>query len=199
MATDALDEAYWQNRYENGTDGWDLGAPSTPLKTYIDQLADKDLRILIPGCGKAYEGEYLHRNGFRNVWLMDLTGAPFEALLQRCPSFPRSHLLVGDFFAHDGQYDRIIEQTFFCALDRGLREAYARKMAAMLAPGGKLVGVLFDDPQPGKSPDEPPFGGNKQEYDMLFGSHFARVNIQPCSNSIPPRAGREVWIDIAQQ
>ena len=138
-----LDRDYWQNRYDTGTDGWDLGAPSTPLTTYIDQITNKDLRILIPGCGPAWEGQYLHERGFRNVWLMDLTGGPFAGFLQRCPDFPKEHLLTGDFFAHEGQYDLIIEQTFFCAIDPSLRERYAEKMSELLAPGGKLVGVLL--------------------------------------------------------
>jgi SAM-dependent methyltransferase len=191
-----LDRDFWHGRYLDGTDGWDLGAPSTPLQTFIDGLTDKDLRILIPGCGRAWEGQYLHRLGFRNVWLMDLTGEPFKDVLLRCPDFPQEHLLTGDFFAHTAQYDLIIEQTFFCALDPGLRAAYVRKMHDLLAPGGRLVGVLFDDPQPGKDPNGPPFGGSRAEYVAAFSGVFPHVRIEPCHNSIPPRAGREVWIDV---
>lgn len=198
MPTPELDSAYWEERYDTKADGWDLGAPSTPLKTFIDGLTDRDLRILIPGCGRAWEGQYLHERGFRNVWLMDLTGWPFKDLLQRCPDFPPEHLITGDFFMHAGQYDIIIEQTFFCALDPALRERYVAKMHELLAPGGRLVGVLFDDPAPGKDPHGPPFGGSRAEYTERFQRWFNAVRIAPCYNSIPPRAGREVWIDIAK-
>lgn len=191
-----FDAGYWQNRYDLGMDGWDLGAPSRPLAERIDQLANKDLRILIPGCGRAWEGQYLHERGFRNVWLMDLTGGPFAEFLQRCPDFPQDHLLVGDFFTHHGEYDLILEQTFFCAIDPSLRERYAERMRALLAPSGTLAGVLFDDPRPGKDTDGPPFGGSLTEYADLFKRHFGTVHIVPCPNSIPPRAGREVWITI---
>lgn len=198
MAANTLDADYWQQRYDLGTDGWDIGAPSTPLKEYIDRLTNKDLRILIPGCGPAWEGQYLHERGFRNVWLMDLTGGPFAGFLQRCPDFQKEHLLIGDFFAHEGQYDRIIEQTFFCAIDPALRDRYVEHMNALLAPGGHLVGVLFDDPAPGKDPGGPPFGGSRAEYVTRFTKRFAHVEVEPCYNSIPPRAGREVWIDVAK-
>lgn len=191
---DPLDRAYWEDRYTTHADGWDLGAPSTPLKTFIDGLEDKDLRILIPGCGRAWEGQYLHERGFRNVWLMDLTGWPFKELEERCPGFPKEHLLTGDFFAHTGQYDLIIEQTFFCALDRTLRDRYVEKMHELLAPGGRLAGVLFDDPAPGKDPLGPPFGGSRAEYMERFGKRFLDLRIDACYNSIPPRAGREVWL-----
>jgi hypothetical protein len=48
-------ENYWTNRYETESTGWDLGSPSTPLKTYFEQLKAKTLHILIPGAGNAYE------------------------------------------------------------------------------------------------------------------------------------------------
>ncbi len=193
-----LDRDYWQNRYDIGTDAWDLGAPSRPLVEYIDQLADKDLHILIPGCGRAWEGQYLHEKGFRNVWLMDLTGGPFEEFLQRCPDFPKEHLIIGDFFTHQGQYDRLLEQTFFCAIDPDLRDSYVAQAHALLTPGGHLVGVLFDDPAPGKDAGGPPFGGSRAEYIERLSKRFSHVAVEPCHNSIPPRAGREVWIDAVK-
>ena len=36
-----LDKDFWENRYNNNTAGWDLGAPSPPIKCYIDQLTNK--------------------------------------------------------------------------------------------------------------------------------------------------------------
>jgi transcriptional antiterminator Rof (Rho-off) len=192
-----LDRNFWEARYHTGETGWDLGAPSTPLKEYIDQLTDKDLKILIPGGGRAWEAEYAHRQGFREVYVIDLTDAPFKDLLSRCPDFPKEHLIVGDFFQHEGQYDRILEQTFFCALDPAWRERYVAHMKKLLKPatagrpGGKLVGVLFND---ALNTDRPPFGGFKADYELLFRRHFANVSMELCHNSIKPRAGREIWL-----
>jgi len=186
-----LDNEFWTERYATGDTRWDLGAPSTPLKTYIDQLTDKELRILIPGGGRAYEAEYLYRHGFRNVFALDLSDAPLKDLLARCPGFPKAHLIHGDFFTQEGHYDRILEQTFFCALDPALRSRYVKQMHALLAPGAKLTGVLFDDVL---NSDQPPFGGNAEEYRALFSTAFTDLSITPCYNSIAPRAGREVWL-----
>lgn len=187
----ALGRDYWEQRYDAAETGWDLGTVSTPLKDYFDQLTDKDLRILIPGGGRSYEAEYLHRAGFRQVTVIDLTPAPFQDLLARCPDFPQEHLVTGDFFTHEGTYDRIIEQTFFCALSPSLRPAYIRRMHALLAPGGRLTGLLFNDPL---NNDRPPFGGDQAEYERLFRPMFREVHFSPCYNSIPPRAGRELWL-----
>ncbi|HRH70232.1 MAG TPA: SAM-dependent methyltransferase [Flavobacteriales bacterium] len=186
-----LDANYWETRYASAETGWDLGGPSTPLKEYLDQLTRKDLRILIPGGGRAYEAEYAHRLGFSNVFVIDLTGAPFDDLLARCPDFPKSHLIIGDFFEHRGGYDLILEQTFFCAIDPALRPKYVEHMHQLLKPGGKLVGVLFDNVP---NPVGPPFGGSEPEYHALFRPFFPDVQFERCINSIAPRAGRELWI-----
>ena len=186
-----LDRTYWETRYSEKETGWDVGAVTTPLKEYFDQLTDKGLRILVPGGGRSYEAEYLHRAGFTEVHVIDLTDAPFKDLLARCPEFPKEHLHVGDFFTHGGSYDLIVEQTFFCALDPGLRTRYVASMHALLRPGGQLVGLLFNDPL---NEDHPPFGGNRETYLPLFRKWFPDVHLEPCYNSIPPRAGREVWL-----
>lgn len=186
-----LTKEYWEERYAEGNTGWDIGYVSTPLKTYFDQLEDKGIKLLIPGGGRSYEAEYLHRNGFHDVHVVDHSDRPFTDLLRRYPAFPQENLHQGDFFEHQGQYDRIIEQTFFCALAPGSRTRYAQHMHQLLKPGGKLVGVLFDDPL---FPEHPPFGGNAEEYRRIFHPVFPLASFERCYNSIPPRAGRELWM-----
>ena len=66
-----MDKQFWEEKYSNHQTGWDIGHISTPLKTYIDQLDNKGLTILIPGAGNAYEAEYLVRHGFKNVTIVD--------------------------------------------------------------------------------------------------------------------------------
>jgi hypothetical protein len=54
-----LDGAYWDAQYQANSTGWDLGTVSPPIQTYIDTIQNKDLAVLIPGCGNTYEAEYL--------------------------------------------------------------------------------------------------------------------------------------------
>ena len=191
-----LDQLFWSERYAKSDTRWDLGAVSPPLKAYFDQLTNKELEIMIPGGGRSYEAEYLHRLGFRKVHVVDLTGVPFGDLLDRCPEFPKDNLHVADFFTHAGRYDLIIEQTFFCALDPKLRPQYVNSMHELLHPGGKLVGVLFDDPL---NTEHPPFGGNEAEYRKLFSPVFSDLSLERCHNSIPPRSGRELWLRAVKE
>lgn len=62
METEKSEETYWTTRYKEKKTGWDIGYPSTPIKAYADQLTDKQLKILIPGAGNAYEAEYFFLN-----------------------------------------------------------------------------------------------------------------------------------------
>src|SRR5579872_327950 len=137
-----LTKDWWNKRYLDKDTGWDIGYISTPLKEYIDQLNDKSIKILIPGCGNAYEAEYLFMQGFTNVFVIDLSPAALQNFSKRVPAFPQDHLICEDFFKHKGAYDLIIEQTFFCALHPSLRTAYALQMHVLLKPNGWLTGLL---------------------------------------------------------
>lgn len=191
-----FDKEYWNKKYENSTTGWDIGYVSTPLKEYIDQLADKELKILIPGCGNAYEAEYLVSKGFRNVYLIDWSEIALNNFKKRAHEIPDDHLFCEDFFKHEYRYDIIIEQTFFCSLDPAMRADYARKMHELLNDKGKLVGLLFDDKL---NDDFPPFGGSREEYIKYFQPYFDFKVYETAYNSIKPRAGKEIFIILQKK
>src|SRR5688572_27759747 len=156
-----LDRQFWTQQYQNGTTGWDIGYPSPPLKDFIDTLNDKELKILVPGAGNAYEVEYLWKQGFKNVFVLDISPAPLDNFKTRNPDFPKEQVLLMNFFDMQQKFDLVLEQTFFCAIGRSLRKNYASKMADIIVPGGKLAGVLFASEF---EKEGPPFGGTKEEY-----------------------------------
>jgi len=189
-----LNESYWSTRYKQGQTGWDIGHVSTPIKEYVDQLQNKELSVLIPGAGNAYEAEYLWQNGFKNVTVVDLSKDPLNNLRERFPMIDPSKLIHGDFFDLDQTFDLVIEQTFFCALSPALRTAYVKKMSEVLNPEGKLVGLLFNIPL---FDDHPPFGGHRSDYLPLFEERFEISVIETAYNSIPQRAGNELFINMS--
>jgi hypothetical protein len=187
-----LDVTYWTKRYQSNNTGWDLGLVSPPLKSYIDQLTNKEIRILIPGAGRAYEAEYLFLQGFANVHVIDFCAEPLVELKNRCPWFPENQLHIGDFFDFTGEFDLILEQTLFCALEPRLRNDYAQKCASLLTDGGVLAGLLFNR----VFESGPPFGGNRDEYLSLFAPYFSLIEMEECSNSFPARAGSELFVHL---
>lgn len=184
-----FNEAYWNQRYQNGTTGWDIGKASQPLVAYIDQLEDRDMRIMIPGCGNGYEAAYLHEKGFKNITVVDVSQEAVMHLRKKMPI--EIKIKHKDFFELNGKYDLILEQTFFCALHPSMRKIYAAKMYELLNPDGKLAGVFFNRTFEN---DGPPFGGNLEEYIELFSTNFIIHAAAPCYTSIPERANTEVFM-----
>ncbi len=187
------EEQFWSTRYAEGRTGWDIGSISTTIKAYIDQLDDTEISILVPGAGNGHEVEYIYASGFRNVSILDISAYPLKAFQARVPSFPKDQIIQANVFNHVGQYDLIIEQTFFCSFLPTLenRMLYAETMAKLIKPGGILVGLWFDIPL--EETTERPFGGSKQEYIDYLSPYFTVKTMEPCYNSIKPRSGKELF------
>lgn len=184
-----MNKTYWEERYQNNETGWDVGKITTPIQAYIDQLTDKNLKILIPGAGNGHEFDYLIAQGFTNVFVVDIAKQPLENIKKRNPIY-ENQLIHADFFDTKDTFDLIIEQTFFCALEPKLREKYVAKMHTILKPKGKIVGLLFNFPL---TEVGPPFGGSPSEYLDLFSEKFIIKTLENAHNSIEPRKDRELF------
>jgi methyl halide transferase len=191
-----LNPDFWNQRYLDQNTPWDIGGVSPPLQSFLDQIDDNKTSILIPGAGRAYEAIYLHELGFVNVFVCDWAEEIFRFLLEKAPGFPEENLICADFFQLEGQFDLVLEQTFFCAIDPVHRPQYVRKVHQLLKPGGMLAGVLFAS---GFERPGPPFGGSMEEYRELFNHRFLIDKMEICKNSIRPRAGNEVFFKLIKK
>lgn len=187
----SLDQHYWDGKWQQQQTGWDIGYASPAIEGYMDQYADKNAAILIPGCGNAHEAEYLVAKGFTNITLIDISPTAVERLTRKLANMPQVKIICGDFFAHIGNYDVMIEQTFFCAIPPAKRTDYAVKAASLLNKDGKIIGLLFDRTFDRQGP---PFGGSRKEYREVFLPYFTIKMMETSYNSIPERANTEVFI-----
>ena len=187
------DKNYWEDRWESRKTGWDIGYSSPPIEAYILQYENKKAKILIPGCGNAYEVEFLWNQGFRNITILDIAPKAVAILKEKYKDKEGVAVICEDFFTHFGNYDLVIEQTFFCAIAPKLRPKYAEKMHDLLNEGGRIVGVLFNRKF---EKDGPPFGGSISEYQSVFSNYFQLEKMEECYNSIPARKGSEVFINL---
>jgi pyrimidine operon attenuation protein/uracil phosphoribosyltransferase len=190
-----LDDQYWEQRYVDKSTAWDLGEASPPLKRFIDQIMDKNARILIPGAGSAHEAKYLLSKGFKDVTVLDYAPTPMDTLKKETRDV-RLKIVQEDFFEHVGSYDIILEQTFFCALESRFRESYPKKIYELLNKSGSLMGVLFNFKA---ERSEPPYGGSTQEYKSLFQDRFVIEQLEPCNYSDSSRAGKELLIHFRKK
>ncbi len=192
-----MSQDYWEQRWQTNQTGWDIREVSPPLARFADYAypAFHRLPVLVPGCGSGYEGMYLLDTGYTDITMLDISPTAIGGMEKRLEEKyqdwrSRLRLVCGDFFRHKGQYALILEQTFFCALTPSLRPHYVAKMAGLLQENGVLAGVLFDRDFEGG----PPYGGSVAEYRALFSPYFQLERLEPCHNSIPPRAGSEAFI-----
>ena len=188
-----MDQHYWETRWEKQETGWDIGYPSSAITKYMDGIADKNTAILIPGCGNAYEAEFLWDQGFRNNTILDFAPKAVEILQEKFKDKHGINIICEDFFEHQGSYDLIIEQTFFCAIPTLKRKDYAKKAHDLLKENGKLVGLLFNR---NFTETGPPFGGSIAEYEFIFKKYFQILVMEECENSIKPREGTEIFINL---
>jgi SAM-dependent methyltransferase len=193
MGPGFLSKEYWDTRWRENQTGWDLGVVSPPLKHYIDSLSDKAISILIPGCGNAWEAEYLLQQGFQDITLIDISPKAVEILQNRFSGNKSVNPICGDFFQLEGKFDLILEQTFFCALSPNLRKDYAMKMSQLLKDNGLISGLLFDIEF---GFEGPPFGGNSADYQKIFSSSFEIKSWEKSILSHPQRLGNEVFIEL---
>lgn len=192
----ALDASYWESRWKDKRTGWDIGHASPPIMTYMQTYHDKEASILIPGCGNAYEAALLVDLGFTNITVVDISPTALVMAKEKVKNQNTINFICADFFSLNGSYDLILEQTFFCAIPRSMREEYARQSADLLVRRGRLVGVLFDREF---SKEEPPYGGTSSEYMGIFKAHYQFEHFESCYNSIAARNGTELFINLIKK
>ncbi|GCD77017.1 MAG: methyltransferase domain-containing protein [Thermaurantimonas sp.] len=192
-----LDQAYWTERWLKGETGWDIGHPSPALIDFAVNHIPTDARILIPGAGNAYEAEELLHLGYSHVYVVDISEVPLRNLKKRFPDFPTNQLLHNDYFNLEGyQFDFILEQTFYCALNPSLRDNYVRKSYELLTSDGQMAGLLFDFPL---TEAGPPFGGCYEEYLDRFSRYFEILTLEKTNKSIQPRMGKEFFFHVKKK
>ncbi|MFN3952437.1 MAG: methyltransferase domain-containing protein [Thermaurantimonas sp.] len=192
-----FDQAYWTERWNSGQTGWDIGYPSPALIDFAHTHIPKQASILIPGAGNSYEAETLYRQGYKNIFVVDIAHVPLQNFAERMPDFPIHQLIHSDFFELKNVcFDFILEQTFFCALDPSLRDSYVQTTYQLLHTGGQVAGLLFDFPLTNEGP---PFGGCYDEYVTRFSKHFDIITLERCTKSIKPRLGREFFFHLKKK
>lgn len=186
---DPADPEFWDLRYGASFVPWDAGRVPAQLRRLV-QTEGTTRRVLVPGCGSAWDVRFLAERGW------DVLGIDFsDAALAAARPVLGPHatrVRKGDFFAPipEAPFDLVYERAFLCALPRRLWRDWGVRVAALAAPGGRLAGFFhFDTAQRG-----PPFGLRAQEeLDLLLGPAFERVADEPVDDSIAVFEGKERW------
>lgn len=188
MAQDSSRPDFWETRYRDNVTPWDAGTVPQSLRSHAAKLKP-GARILIPGCGSAYEAGWLAEQGFE-VLAIDFSPAAVQRAQQVLGT--RAGLVrLADFFEFDagGPFDVIYERAFLCALPPKLWPRYPGRCAELLKPDGTIAGFWFF----AETPKGPPFGTTQAALDALLQPGFQRSEDQPVTDSIPVFQGKERW------
>lgn len=197
-ARDPAQAAFWDERFAANFTPWDQGAVPPALGRWLARspLA-AGARVLIPGCGSAYEAALFDRAGY-DVLSIDIAEAALARARAVLPTAVADRVLRrADFFAFAAApFDAIYERAFLCALPPRLWPAYAARCAALLASGGGLAGFFFVDPAPPEPRRGPPFAMTREALDALLAPAFECVEDEPIppDESIAVFRGRERWM-----
>lgn len=191
----------WNERYLAGDTPWEKGAPAPPLLELLEKT-DAEIwgggEILVPGCGTGHDVRALAEKGHQVLGL-DLAVQAVERA-RSVPVVDNEKYALGDFLDPGWQvgkrFSAIWEHTCYCAIHPSRRTDYAKAAAALIEPGGYLIGVFFLTPNKHGEEDEgPPFNASVEELDARFAPWFDRIGSWVPERAYPGREGDE-WLAI---
>jgi SAM-dependent methyltransferase len=182
----------WDELYRKGDTQWDKGAPSPPMREYL-QRHSLSGRALVPGCGRGHEVSLAVDHGLDASGLDIAPTAIAEA--QRLYPHLADRFVLGSLFdppAHfRSAFDLVLEHTCMSALPPALRADYRRGIDLTLRPSGLLIGVWFINPDLDPGEEGPPFRFPVQDLTALFADGFEIIEDYLPQPAFPGREGRE--------
>jgi methyl halide transferase len=182
----------WENRYQEGSDRWDLGCPAPPLINLLNSpQAPPPGRIAVLGCGSGQDAALFSSQGF------DVVGFDFApTAISRACTTAQARGLKAQFYQRNifeleasfqGSFDYVLEHTCFCAIDPSWRSRYVQVVKDLLRPNGQLIALFYTS----LSVDGPPFGTKPQAILDYFDPYFERQVFTPATDSIARHQGKE--------
>lgn len=145
-------QSQWEERYQQGSTGWDQGGPSVALDHWLESMPPG--RVLVPGCGHGHEIAVLAQAGHQ-VTAVDIAPTPVARLKQTLAEVGlAAEVLQADLLHWEPTvpFDFIYEQTCLCALDPEHWAEYAQRLHRWLKPGGRLYALFMQTDREGGPP-----------------------------------------------
>ena len=182
----------WEEKYQRGEAQWDRGAPSLPMRQYLERHPVAG-RALVPGCGRGHEVALAVESGLDAMGL-DIAPTGIAEARGLYPDLAH-RFVVGDLFDPPAEmrcaFDAVLEHTCMSGLPPELRASYRRGIDLTLRPGGLLIGVWFIEPDLDPGHEGPPYPFPVPALTDLFADGYEVVHDYVPEVAFPGREGRE--------
>lgn len=193
------DPTRWNERYEQGRDGWTLDGPPQILLSLIESLSRAGpMRVIVPGAGVGHDALAWAQAG-HEVVALDFAPAAVARLRERAAE---AGLTIEAHVADvtnpgpalndrlGGRFDLVWEQTCLCAIMPELRGAYLAQARSWLTPDGSMLALLWNTGNEGGPPyDMPP-----ELVERLMTGLFVIDKFAPVTGSNPNRREHLYWL-----
>jgi methyl halide transferase len=192
MTMDVNSPLKWDENYEHGTDGWDLGKPTPVFQRLIASGQLVPGRMIVLGAGRGHDAREFARHGFQVTAVDFSSQAASEMHRLAAPEVPVEILQQDIFTLPDTlnhSFDYALEYTCFCAIDPTRRSEYADLVARLLRLNGMYIDLAF--PLDGRK-GGPPFAVSTAEVINLFEARgFKLISREKPADSISARRHAE--------
>lgn len=198
------DQNFWQERWDSGRIGFHLGHPHPSLVRFIDHLdLAAESRVLVPLAGKAADVDLLSKRA-GHVYANEYIERAAREFFEERGLEPRATGIGGDlrlgagnvtfvckdFFDLDpsilgGPVDAVFDRASLVAIDAPRRAIYARKLAELVGPSGRVLLIVFAYDQ--ARVDGPPFSVPPDEVRGLFQEAFRITSLDRSEARVGPR------------
>jgi methyl halide transferase len=192
MTSDVNSPQKWDENYQSGTDGWDLGGPTPVFKRLASSILFTPGRMIVLGAGRGHDAREFSRHKFE-VTAVDFSPYVVNEMRKRAEPDAPLQILQHDIFTLPAElnhsFDYLLEYTCFCAIDPKRRGEYADLVTRLLKPNGIYIDLAFplDDRKGG-----PPYAVNESEILDLFESRgFNLISREKPADSVKPRRHAE--------
>ena len=184
-----LTPEFWEQRYQEGRTGWDLGQGAPPFVHLLNSAtAPKPGRMAVLGAGRGHDALLFAKYGFEVIGFDVAPSAIAVATESAQAQAASAQFLQRDIFSlaqeFAGEFDYVLEHTCFCAIAPDLRPAYVKLVRKLLRPQGEFIALFWAHDMPGG----PPFGSTPEELQQLFAADFDIISFTPAVNSVESRS-----------
>jgi hypothetical protein len=187
------DNRFWNNKYTQREDRWDLGGPAPVLDSIVPKLKLSPLRVLVPGAGRGHDAAWFARAG-HIVTAVDFSAEAITRAKELYGHLPNITFIQSDILqlstSMNESFDLIFEHTCYCAVSPTKRNQLIRTYRRLLAEQGHILGVFFTM----EKRSGPPYGGSEWEVRARLNKNFRLLYWMRLHDSAPSRTGQELLV-----